>query len=343
MFKWVNNISEYFSFHQLKKDLDNEGNLHGFYRACAEIVDEYLSHIVYNLLERIYFPATAEPEYFEYIEADYKLPINFTDDLAIKREFLKHLPLINRIRGTKSSYEVMLRMLGFSGVHLEEIWDNGGFDSPITLDDGFRRLDSGGCQECSLYHIHLCGDIPLSDALWVSIQETIEFLEPINAQLGRITYRGQDTDEMIYFRIINGNLVMFEFGVSNHDEFYIKDGDLYVQQDGSGIYNINNTYLFKELDFVNAPSYIVNTLNEWELLYPDRTLCQLPRIREHEITLYSNAEHTQLHDLKNDYLLVRLVNTDNSLFTQYTVKELHENYIKVITPSSFTGKILIIG
>jgi len=104
------------------------------------------------------------------------------------RRVLKYIIPLYRKKGTKIGYIAMFRMIGIDGtILIDEYESDKGFDSPITWDDTVRRLD-GSDSTCSDYGIQLFGTMAYSAALMNEIRSVVEFNEPINARLVRLTY-----------------------------------------------------------------------------------------------------------------------------------------------------------
>lgn len=172
------------------RDASGRGLKERFIGALGAEFDEQLLPLIDGFLDNCIHPETAMAKFVPYLEQ--QMGVNFTvsDELAVRRKLVAWAPRLVRIKGTKRSYEVLLKLMGFDSVEIIEHFPVSGFDSTRTLDDDERTFDSGACG-CLEYSLLLSGSIVLSEEVKAWIRSVIVWCEPIHARLRDILYNGQ--------------------------------------------------------------------------------------------------------------------------------------------------------
>jgi len=251
---WSENIWSWFGTayaildKQGEVDENDKGEFERYNEIVGEDIDENIEPLLDSLIENTLLADTMYSKFIGLFETTIGMTMRLTNGEDLRRKVLKIAFQLYKIRGTKLGYEVPLRMLGFDTVEITESWVISSLDSPLSLDNTIRRLDSGGrCQSCSGYELHLTGSIELTAEIMRAVGEVIEFNEPINARLTALTYNGEDAlSSLIRFRIFNTNLYYenlslydVEFVINNEGElvaqgndanrFSIRNGDIYLR------------------------------------------------------------------------------------------------------------------
>jgi len=193
------------------KNAEGKGVSERFNELVAADYDDELNPLVANLVDNTLVPRLALERFVPYLEEMIGLPILVSDQMDLRRKLIGFATRLYQIRGTKRSYEVLLRLLGFDTVNIIEFFDEDNFDNPnLTLDDPNRKFDSG-CRTCSDYAIELTGSftVPFDTDLQAFLFNVIEFCEPINADLRYIEYNGNPIPLSIISVFIDddGNLI----------------------------------------------------------------------------------------------------------------------------------------
>ncbi|WP_338761871.1 hypothetical protein WAF17_16440 [Bernardetia sp. ABR2-2B] len=251
---WGRNIWEYFgiAYDKIDKqgvvDADGKGELERFNEIIGEDIDDNIEPLLDALIDNTMLADTMYDKFVALFETTIGMTMRLTNGIDLRKKVLKIAFQLYKIRGTSLGYEIPLRMLGFDSVEIVESWVISSLDSPLTLDDTVRRLDSGGrCQSCSGYELRLTGNIELTEEIMRAVGEVIEFNEPINARLTALLYNGKDAlSSLIRFSIINTylfyeNLSLYDvdFVINNRGElvaegadanrFEIRNGDIYLR------------------------------------------------------------------------------------------------------------------
>jgi hypothetical protein len=251
---WGDNIWSWFgtAYNILDKqgevDENGKGEFERYNEIVGEDIDDNIEPLLDFMIENTLLADTMYSKFISLLETTIGMTMRLTNGENLRRKVLKIAFQLYKIRGTKLGYEVPLRMLGFDSVEIVESWVVSSLDSPLTLDDPVRRLDSGGrCQSCSGYELHLTGSIELTAEIMRAVGEVIEFNEPINARLTALTYNEEDAiSNLIRFRIVNTylyyeNLSLYDvdFVIDNQgnliaegadaNRFEIRNGDIYLR------------------------------------------------------------------------------------------------------------------
>jgi len=210
----------------LFKDTNNKGLHQRFNELLAEDMDDNELDLINNLTENTQNPLTVFEKFLGYRELTFGVPA-FDGNEAIRRKVLCFISEVNRRKGTKTGYSILLTILGYTDIVITEFLPISGFDSPVTFDDPNRHFDQR-CQNCTKYSIAFDGVGALTVDQFGSILKVIEYNEPINAILESIIYNGAPVDIISVFVAPNGDLFYnndFDLGtILTLDE----NGDLFV-------------------------------------------------------------------------------------------------------------------
>lgn len=221
------------------KDVNKKGINQRYHESLGEDFDVYVLPFLDKLLDNTINPRTTQDKFVAYLEAMIGNIVIVKNTAQHRKKIIELSNRIYEIKGTLKSYRVMLMMLGFTGVVIEEIYKTYGFDSAVTLDDPERFFDMG-CLPCSEYNLRLSGGVVINDELRKTIYRIDEFLAPINAIRKDI--------------FINGTSILYQLI------------DIFIDANGDLIYNnANDPSLVLELrggDLIvsgpNASKYFIN-------------------------------------------------------------------------------------
>ena len=145
------------------------------------------------------------------------------------RKLLKYIVSLYKIRGTKASYELYFKLLGFIVSITEHtpdpvvpiIYDNG-----FTYDDNIN-YDDLGCIFCSDYTIIISGNYIITPVIINQINSIIFFNEPINARLLGLIFNPTPLSEDLDISLNDEPMVITEFNFLNfYDDSLIYDDSL---------------------------------------------------------------------------------------------------------------------
>jgi hypothetical protein len=224
------------------KDGNGKGTLQRYHEAIAEDYDVEISPLIDNMVANNIDPDTVLSKFIIYLES-LLLPVNLGNDESMRRRVLKYTTHFNRIKGTRSGYEIMFSMLGFSTT-LVEVWDTYTWDSATKdLDDDPRIFDSN-CRGCSPYTILLDTLDPLvvTPELLIIINNVIDYNEPINAELTDIIINGVSfASEIISIEVLtNGDLTYNNQDSPGTILTLNQNGCIFVNGDHKTRYTINS-------------------------------------------------------------------------------------------------------
>jgi hypothetical protein len=154
---YIFSLFGYEKYYDSNKDIDGKGTHERYQEALVAEYDYYVKPLIDNI---------------------------FRDVCDIKRYW--------KLKGTKRFLEVTLQMIGFN-VSINEIFDEFGFDSPVTFDDAKRRWDMT-CPSCTEYEISIGRDsgltTPLSPEELAGVLSIVTVNNPINAVMLGIWFDG---------------------------------------------------------------------------------------------------------------------------------------------------------
>jgi hypothetical protein len=235
-------FGEHYKREDLRKDELGRGLAERINIAVAEEFDDNLNNKITSLVANCLNPILAEAKFIPELEDMTGTP-PVIGDLEMRRKVVSYMRRLCNIKGTKRSYEVLFRLLGFTGVELYEDWSKISFDSPLTLDDPERRFDMGLCPSCSDYNINLLGQVTVTPTVLTYIYNIIRFSQPINANLTGITYNeGHLVEKVISVKMENGRLY-YDNEYDPELELKIEQGRLMIRGPQAASYYIENGHL----------------------------------------------------------------------------------------------------
>ena len=190
----------------VNKDSEGKGTMERYNEILGMQADEDIIPFIDNMIDNTLVPDTMLDKFIPYLESMVGLD-PLIDDLTIRRQVLKNILRIYKVKGTKKSYEIVFKLLGFDSIEIIEQDISFGFDSPLTLDDVNRVFDDGSCYTCGFYTINLTGTAAFTEDLSKAIRNAIKLVEPINARLLEITYNGIVTNIISIFVDERGDLI----------------------------------------------------------------------------------------------------------------------------------------
>ena len=230
------------------KNVEGKGLLQRYNEQMADDYDTMLAPKINGMVDNTLVPYTALLEFIPYLEYQIGGSVFLGSDEILRRKAIRYATRLYQIKGTKLSYEVCMKMLGFSSVVLVQHDNSGTFDSGNTtssvpaepyFDDYYRRFD-GACPGCTDYSVYIYGSLLITDELHKAIFRAITFCQPIVARLRDVYYN--DTlliaDELVsIFVDVNGDLNFDNVAVPDVEFNLTADGDLETDTPG---YSINS-------------------------------------------------------------------------------------------------------
>lgn len=240
-----NELYDSFDVREDINKIEGRGLNQRYNEMLAEDLDVNVVSLVNNLIDNTIIPSTAQEKFIPYLESLLGLT-KLVDSIAVRRKLLSNILSIYKVKGTLQSYEILFKSLGFSDIALERLSKSFGFDSAVTFDDEFRRLDLGKCFNCINYDIRLEGNVQLTEDLIDTIRRAVPLVEPIYAKLNKIYYNNQDIDTFVIFIDDNGDL---KYSASSPNIMLDLDenGDLLISGSESNKYELapNGDYIDK--------------------------------------------------------------------------------------------------
>ena len=231
------------------KDVDGKGIWERYNESVSIYYDENISKLIDLFFENVYISETMYSSLIPTVERTIGSPVIILEDgnpinETYRRKVIKFIHKIYNIRGTELSYQVLLGMLGFENVTINEYVEVSGFDSDITFDDEIRTFDSVSTNSaCREYSITSTGALTLTGEIIQGVARIVEFLEPINARLRDFTYNGDVVEiDLILVKIIDGVLV---YDNTNDPQITLEliDGVLYKDGISAAFYVLQNGLL----------------------------------------------------------------------------------------------------
>lgn len=219
------------------KDANGKGILERYNEVMGLEYDTYYGIYLDNLIDDTMVPQTVLEKFIPYLEQVFGgLQFSGTT-IATRRRILKFALRLYETKGTKKSYDLIYRLLGFDSVTLIEHEADYTFDSPTTLDDFFRRFDSK-CPNCSQYTIKVYGTIDLTSDLHKMIFRAAQLCQPINADIRYVFYN--DTllisEDLPSIFVDSAGDEQYDNVASPDTDFTIDSaGDLFVNMPGYSI------------------------------------------------------------------------------------------------------------
>jgi len=228
----------------VNKDANGKGLHQRYEEMLASDMDVELIPYLENFLDNISVPDTVLDRFIPYLEDLYGIPA-LSSDIEIRRKLIKNIFNILKVKGTKLSYEIVFKILGYSTVEIVEYYPRLTFDSIITFDDPIRTFDSGDCYPCSPYDLYLTGPYSTitSEQLQI-ILAAVYWVEPINAKLKKVYYNELELENFTIFIDSNGDLIYDADSDVFTDFNLLENGDLYTND--NHIFIDNNANLFQD-------------------------------------------------------------------------------------------------
>lgn len=232
------------------KDANGFGLLERYNRVMGKDFDTNIGPNIDLLIDNTIVPSSMLVRFLGLMEDMLGMPVLMPSNTALRRKLILYAIRLFSIRGTKASYEMLFRFLGFQNIVIIENVSSSTFDAdnslPIpqpgrTFDSDTRTFDNT-CEPCSTYVVKIYGTIVLTEELHKAIFTSIAFCEPINAILDKVYFN--DTliiadDALSVFIDVNGDLQYDDSGASGTTLNLLTDGDLEVGGDSAEDYDIN--------------------------------------------------------------------------------------------------------
>jgi hypothetical protein len=225
----------------VNRDAQGRGLNERFLRALGAEYDASIVPLLDNFLENCLDPATALARFVPYLEKQMGVNYVVSDSLITRRKLIAWAPRITRLKGTKRSYEILLKLMGFLTIEIIEHFVPSGFDSELTLDDEARRFD-GHCSGCTDYSLKLTGTLTLTDDIRAWIRSVVVYCEPINAHLRDIFYNGTIIAQASMIRVwisANGDLNYDNSASPGTKLRLLANGELEVSGDNADRYTLS--------------------------------------------------------------------------------------------------------
>jgi len=182
-------IFSLFDFTDSTDDLYQESGK-GFEQRFQELLagdlDDHELESLTDFVQNLIVPATMQSDFLLSRQEEKGIAIGLSGQLVVNRRTIQYAHRIFRIRGTKRSYQLLLKLIGVENSDViihpgASGWDSGTLDS--------RRLDSG-CSDCLEYTLTLMG-VNQTPELDRAIEKIVEFCEPANAKLRAVVFLQQ--------------------------------------------------------------------------------------------------------------------------------------------------------
>jgi len=213
-----------------------------YYESIAEDFDDELIPLIDLYIDNLVPPQTLLAKFLFYAESMWGGLVILLPTETLRRKVLRFANHILTIKSTIPSYELLFRMLGSTGVVIDEDFTKYGFDSVVTFDDADRVFDMA-CPECTSYDVTLTGGPAITDELTLAFFRIINFLEPINAKLGTFLYDGMEVVFGIIFDIfidLQSGRLIYERGTDETITFNVDgNGHLIISGDTEGNYSLD--------------------------------------------------------------------------------------------------------
>jgi hypothetical protein len=242
MFSLQENLFAYFGPREKVGDLHKDGQGRGtkerFMRALGAEYDAVLLPLLDGFVANCIDPQTALDRFVPYLENQMGVAYKVSDDLAVRRKLVGWASRITRLKGTKRSYEILLKLMGFASVEIVEYFTGRGFDHG-KLDDPERRFDRG-CAGCSPYSLILTGGVTITADVRAWIRSVVAFCEPINAVLRDIQYNGNPLMlTSIFVRITPDGDLEYDNSADPTTTLQLINGDLLISGPNAARYSLS--------------------------------------------------------------------------------------------------------
>ena len=106
-------LPRYYQINDSYKNAEDKGLLERYLENLGTDTDDYTVSKLLYILRNCVDPRTALTKFLEYLEMNRGIIEPFVSSEAFKRKMLERISTLYKIKGTKLSYEVCFRMLGF--------------------------------------------------------------------------------------------------------------------------------------------------------------------------------------------------------------------------------------
>lgn len=216
------------------------------HRALAEEYDQTLSEDIALNVDRLLVPASCYERFIPYSEQTWGNTFRSVAELGFRRRLQQRIVSLYRIRGTERCYQVLFRYCGFTLEQVIPYTSEQGLDSPIPLDDAFRRLDSGTSNQRE-YGLRLTGAAPDNETTRQLIRDIVLFCEPIYARLRDVIYNSVALELAAVLLYLNQQDGYVYFDNENDPELLarVEDGYLYLDGENAWRYRVGDDgYLY---------------------------------------------------------------------------------------------------
>lgn len=222
------------------KDENGRGIFERVQRVFGEEYDESIGTYIDNIVENLIPPFLMMDKFVPLWEEVFSISPIIKEDLAFRRKLLAYIVPIYKILGLEQAYHVMFRLAGFTSVEVVYYGKATGFDSPLNLDDPFRRLDTQASNSYD-YALIVTGELPNSGATQQLIGLIIQFVEPLYANARQITYNEDDVNlSTVLILIDEEGYLQVDYENDPNTVFTLTDeGDLIVEGANENKYSIN--------------------------------------------------------------------------------------------------------
>lgn len=242
-----NKLDGYFHEEDTYKDIDGVGLLQRFLRVSEAEWNANLLPKIDNLTD-IIDPTTAPESLLLHIAYTLGGPLNILKDSPgfefFYRNYLKYALSINKIKGTKLSYEVLFRIMGYSiQIPLvdEPAYTYDPDSSGVSYDGEGVNYDTDGCTPCGKYGLILSNLDPLNtprvelnnDNIAL-INSIINYLQPADMKFteGLLVITINGSGDLVYYN--TSDSITFELDLAgdlivtgpNAEQYSIVDGNL---------------------------------------------------------------------------------------------------------------------
>jgi len=176
-------LPPYFFQEDSYKDEQGNGLLVRFLGIFEDELDEEVITYIENYLD-IFDPLTCDAKFLGHLAYQLGNPPNLFRDEDKYRKLLTYIPYINQIKGSKESYRILFRLLGYDEISFYEAFADGNYrDEGLKRDANVKRDEP--TPWVTPYTIYVVTEeIPEEDMeIMLAI---VDFLEPVNATLVEI-------------------------------------------------------------------------------------------------------------------------------------------------------------
>jgi hypothetical protein len=175
------------------KDSQGKGTLERYNELLGEEYDDNVLPKITGTLDNLLRVNTAEEKFLLYLEDQLgRIPDVGLEEVR-RRKFIRYATRLYRVRGTRLSYELIFKLIGFDTVVITETFVDGSFDANYGFDGDTHTFDQN-CFTCAYYKIELTGSLTLDTELKSVILQVVDFLAPLVAILNELVYNGVPVD-----------------------------------------------------------------------------------------------------------------------------------------------------